>query len=147
MKGFITTLAVFGAATMFAVWTLIEIVTRLAPVLIVAVIGWAVVAAVRAHGRHRRDDNRLQELWAQTPRLDAPCPPTHRPVTAPPPQAPHDERFSLVRGEDTGFSARRTDGYLHVCASALPPTAAHRPRRPAPRRYCRQCTTRRSNRP
>lgn len=147
MKGFIAALAVIGAGATFAVWTLIEVVTRLAPLLIVVAIGWAVVATVSARSRHRRDDNRLQELWAQTPRPDAIRPPTQQPVAAPPPHTPHYQRPSLVREADTGFTARRNDGYLNVCASTLPPAAAHQPRQPVRQRCCRRCTTRRSNRP
>ncbi|MBY0441863.1 MAG: hypothetical protein K2Q25_06965 [Mycobacteriaceae bacterium] len=147
MKGFLAALSVIGAGAIFTVWTLIEVVTRLAPVLIVAVIGWVVVATVSAHGRHRRDDDRLHELWAQTPRTDAIRPPIQQPVAVPPPHTPHYQRPSLVREDDTGFTARRNYGYLNVCASTTPPAAAHQPRQPLPQRRCRRCTTRRSNRP
>ena len=147
MKAFITALSVIGIGAMFAVWALLELVARLAPVLIVAGIGWAVVAALRAHGRRVRDDDRLQALWAQTRRQDAVRPPTHQPVAMPLSHAPHRERFYLVRGDDTGFAAHRDDGYLNVCSPALPSAAPHQPRVPALRRRCRRRATRRSTRP
>jgi hypothetical protein len=145
VKGFIAAIGVIGVGAMFAVWTLVELVARLAPVLIVAVIAWAVVAAVRARGRRVRGDNRLQELWAQTQRLDAAEPPAQQPVAMP--HAPHYERFYLVCGDDTGFAARREDGYLGVCAPALPPAVAHQPRVRALRRRCNRRATRRRTRP
>lgn len=147
MKGFITAIGVIGTGAMFAAWALLELVARLAPVLIVVVIAWAVVAVMLARGRHVRDDNRLQELWAQTPRQDAAGPPAQQPVTMPLSHAPHHERFYLVRGDDTGFAAHRDDGYLNVCAPALPPAAADQPRVPALRRRYRRRATRRSTRP
>lgn len=140
MKGLTTAIGVMGAGATFAVWTLLELVARLAPVLIVGLSAWAVVAAVRAHGRRVRDNNRLQELWEQTPRLDAP-----RPPTMPLPHVPHHERFYPVRGDDAGFAAHRDDGYLNVGAPALPPAALPRPRVPALQR--RRRATRRSTRP
>jgi len=145
VKGFITAIGVIGTGAMFAAWALLELVARLAPVLIVVVIAWAVVAAVRARGRRVRDDNRLQEQWAQTPRQDAAGPPAKQPAAMPLSHAPHHERFYLVRGDDTGFASHRDDGYLNVCAPALPPAAAHQPRVPAlPRRYRRRATRRRT---
>jgi hypothetical protein len=147
VKGFITALGVIGAGTMFAVWALLELVARLAPVLIVAVIAWAVVATMRARGRRIRDDNRLPALWAQTRRQDAVRPPTQQPVAMPLSQAPHRERFYLVRGDDIGFAAHRDDGYLNVCSPALPPAAPHQPRVPALRRRCHRRVTHRSTRP
>jgi len=147
VKAFITAFSVIGIGAMFAVWALLELVARLAPVLIVAGIGWAVVAALRAHGRRVRDDDRLQALWAQTRRQDAVRPPTQQPVAMPLSHAPHRERFYLMRGDDTGFAAHRDDGYLNVCSPALPPAAPHQPRVPALRRRCRRRATRRSTRP
>jgi len=147
VKVFITALGVIGAGIMFAVWALLELVARLAPLLIVAVIAWAVVATMRARGRRVRDDNRLQALWAQTRRQDAVRPLTQQPVAMPLSHAPHRERFYLVRGDDAGFAAHRDDGYLNVCAPALPPAALHQPRLPARRRRCRRRATHRSTRP
>lgn len=145
MKGFITAIGVIGTSGMFAVWALIEFVARLAPVLIVAVIAWAVVAVVRARGRRVRGDDRLQEPWAQTPRPDASEPAAQQPVAMP--HAPHNEHFYLVRGDDTGFAARRDDGYLNVCAPALPPAVTHQPRVPSLRRRRHRRATRPRTRP
>lgn len=147
MRGFITAIGVIGTSAMFAAWALLELVARLAPVLIVVVIAWAVVTVVHARGRRVRDDDRLQERWAQTPRLDAVRPPAQQPAAMPLPHASHHERFYLARGEDTGFASHRDDGYLNVCAPALPPTAAHQPRVPALPRRCHRRATRRSTRP
>jgi hypothetical protein len=147
VKAFITALGVIGTGTIFAVWALLELIARLAPVLIVAVIAWAVVAMMRARGRRIRDDNRLQALWARTWRQEAVRPPTQQPVAMPPSHAPHRERFYLVRGDDTGFAAHRDDGYLNVCSPALPPAAPHHPRLPALRRRCHRRATHRSTRP
>ncbi|WP_454561740.1 hypothetical protein [Mycobacterium haemophilum] len=147
VKGFITALGGIGTGAMFAVWALIELVTRLASVLVVMIIAWAVFAVVRARRRRIRDDERLQELWAQTARVDAARPPAHQQVALPQPYAPHYEPFYLVRGDDTGFAADRDDGYLNVCAPALPSSGLHQLHLPARRRRCRRRPTRRRRRP
>lgn len=144
MKWFLAAVGVSGAGAVFAVWVLIELVARLAPVLIVAAIAWAVFAGIRAR-RRVGDDAHWHERWAQTPRSSAaPTPPT---VATPVPHAPHYERFYLVRGDDTGFAADRHDGYLHVSAPVLPPAVVHQSRVPALRRRHRRRPTRPSTRP
>ncbi|MGH3556051.1 MAG: hypothetical protein ACRDTK_00760 [Mycobacterium sp.] len=148
MKGFITAVSVFGAAAMFAVWALIELVARLAPVLLVGIVAWAVFAGVRARCRRDRYDDRLRELWAQTPRVGRTGPSVRQPVAMPLLRAPHYESFYLVRGDDTSFAVDRGDGYLNFSAPSLPPAIAHQPRVPALRRRARRRrSTRRSTRP
>lgn len=135
MKAFITALGAIGAGAIFAVWALVELVARLAPLLIVVGVAWAVFAMLHARRRRIRDDRRLQEQWAQTRRHGA---------ATPRPYAPHYERFYLVVGDDAGFAADRDDGYFNVCTAALPPALAHQPRVPGLRRSRRRATRRRT---
>ncbi len=136
MKGFITALGVIGAAAMFAVCALVELVSRLAPLLIAIGIAWVVFAVMRARRRRIHDDDRLQQQWAQARRLGAARPPAQ--PAAPARYTRHYERFYVVRGDDTRFAADRDDGYLNVCAPALPPAVAHQPHVPALRHYRRR---------
>lgn len=123
MKALLSALAVCAILVLFAALTVVELLIRLAPLLIVAAIGWALVAAARARRRRHADDARLLQVWAQQ----------HTPAAAHPPLAPshpaparaHRERAYLV-GHDTGVTAPRVDPYLHVDTPALPPAVAPR---------------------
>ncbi|MGV7254578.1 hypothetical protein PJI20_10145 [Mycobacterium kansasii] len=120
MKGLVAVLAAMAAGVVFVAIALIEIVERIAPLLVIGGFAWAVFAVVQARRRRRTvgDQDRLSRVWAHNP---ASLPPSPSPV---PPVTPHRERVYLVAGQDTGFGAHRSDGYLSVQAGPLP--AEHR---------------------
>ncbi len=122
MKALLSALAICAILVLFAALTLVELLIRLAPLVIVVAIGWTLVA----------DDARLVQMWAQHPAQAVPSPPA--PPTRPAPV--HRERTYLIAGRDIGFATPCEDPYLNVGTPA-PPTA-HRPPPRRPRRAHRR---------
>ena len=146
MKTLVAIIGACGVAAVFLAIAVAELLIRLAPLLILLAIGWAVFKVVRAQRRRDTDSARLQAQWLHTPAAAIPLPAVAPSVPA---LTPHYERVYLVTGEDSGFSADRSDGYLNVAAPALPPARAAAAPLPslAARRAARRRPTRRSVRP
>jgi hypothetical protein len=138
MKGLVAAVATVMTVLVAITVAIVELLIKLAPLLIVAGCLWVVLKLVRAHrARMAADDQRLVQAWA------------HQPVAAPtaqvvpeallPPVIAHRERMYVVRGEDTGLVSDRDDGYVHVSANVLPrvqrlPATYHHRRKFTPRR-------------
>ncbi|MDT5368439.1 MAG: hypothetical protein QOC62_2870 [Mycobacterium sp.] len=149
MKTLAAIIGACGVAAVFLAIAVAELLIRLAPLLILLAIGWAVFKVVRAQRHRDADSARLQAQWLQTPQAVIPAPAV---TPSLPPLTPHYERVYLVAGEDSGFGAGRSDGDLNVAAPALPPgRPAEAPAAPLPslaaRRAARRRPTRRSDRP
>jgi hypothetical protein len=146
MKTVAAIIGACGVAAVFLAIAVAELLIRLAPLLILLAIGWAVFKVVRAQRHRDADSARLQAQWLHAPQALIPAPAV---TPSLPPLTPHYERVYLVAGEDSGLGAGRSDGYLSVAAPALPPghpAAAPLPS-PAARRAARRRPTRRSSRP
>ncbi|MCA2304827.1 hypothetical protein JF770_14760 [Mycobacterium intracellulare] len=122
------------AAIMLAI---VELLIKLAPLLVAAGCLWGAVKLIRAHrARQAADEQRLLQPWSR------PAPQSSPQVGAStllPPVIAHRERMYVVRGEDTGLASDRDDGYVNVSAAALPrvhrlPAAYHHRRKFTPRR-------------
>jgi hypothetical protein len=146
MKTLAAIIGACGVAAVFLAIAVAELLIRLAPLLILLAIGWAVVKVVRAQRRRDADSARLQAQWLHTPTATTPLPTT---TPSAPALTPHYERVYLVTGADSGFGADRSDGYLNVAAPALQPARAAAAPLPslAARRTVRRRPTRRSVRP
>ncbi|MGH3971257.1 MAG: hypothetical protein ACRDTV_24930, partial [Mycobacterium sp.] len=123
MKGLVAALGMLITVVAVIVLAIVELLIKLAPLLVAAAVVWLVVKALRAaQSRHAGRDR----LWGppdvgpvQFAALPpAPWPgdiPAHSPATqaaqaALPPVIGHRERMYVVRGEDTGLLADREDG-------------------------------------
>ncbi|ETA91840.1 hypothetical protein O982_24940 [Mycobacterium avium 10-5581] len=143
MKGLVAAVATVMTVLVAITVAIVELLIKLAPLLIVAGCLWAVLKLVRAQrARMAADDQRLVQAWAHQPVA-------YQPVAAPtaqvvpeallPPVIAHRERMYVVRGEDTGLVSDRDDGYVHVSANVLPrvhrlPATYHHRRKFTPRR-------------
>ena len=80
MKGFLAMVGLLVTVVAVIVAALIELLIKLAPLLVAVVCVWALVRMVRAR-RRRADDDRLLRLWAQPLEAPAPAPAPlgHRP--------------------------------------------------------------------
>jgi hypothetical protein len=146
MKTLAAIIGACGVAAVFLAIAVAELLIRLAPLLILLAVGWAVFKVVRAQRRRGADSARLQAQWLHTHQAVIPAPAV---TPSLPPLTPHYERVYLVAGEDSGFGAGRSDGYLNVATPALPPgrpAAAPLPSLAA-RAGARRRPTRRSVRP
>ena len=125
MKALGAAIGVGVVSVAFLLIAVVDVLERLAPLLICLAIAWAAFSVIRARRRSSADDKRLLALWSPPPRIAAapPSPPT----AASPALNPHRERRYLVAGEDTGFASERPDGYLQVFGPALPPDPRPRP--------------------
>ena len=72
MKGFLAMVGLLVTVVALIVAAVIELLIKLAPLLVAVVCVWALVRMVRARRRRRADDDRLLRLWAQP--LEAPAP-------------------------------------------------------------------------
>lgn len=137
MKGLVATVAVLMTVIAATVFAIVELLIKLAPLLVAAGCGWVAVKLIRGHrARRAADEQHLMQAWSR-PALQAP--PQVAPSTLLPPVIAHRERMYVVRGEDTGLVSNRDDGYVNVSATALPrvhrlPATYHHWRKFTPRR-------------
>lgn len=155
MKGLIAALAMLITVGFAVVCALVELLIKLAPLLVLAAGIWIAIKVWRTWRRKRRDSRGHHETpweWqypAQGPNSSAEFQPIERPaVASPAPTSPapasagsaalppviaHHHRSFVVRGDESGLLTDREDGYLYVSAHELPrvPRAAathqHRP--------------------
>nr|VTP03862.1 hypothetical protein BIN_B_05284 [Mycobacterium riyadhense] len=113
MKAVAALLAMTVTVLALLVITMVELLAKLAPLLIVGVVAWAAVMACRA--RQRRPVPATGGV--RTGVIDVAAGPQY----ALPPRMQHQERVYVIRGEETGLSTLRPDGYLKVSADQLPP--------------------------
>jgi hypothetical protein len=141
MKGLVATVAVLMTVIAAIVLAIVELLIKLAPLLVAAGCVWVAVMLIHAHraqrARRAADEQRLMQAWSR-PALQAA--PQVAPSTLLPPVIAHRERMYVVRGEDTGLVSNRDDGYVNVSATALPPVH----RLPATYHHRRKFTPRRA---
>lgn len=137
MKGLVATAAVLMTVIAAIVLAIVELLIKLAPLLVAAACLWGAAKLIGAHrARGAADEERLKQDLSRT----APQgPPQAAPSTPLPPVIAHRERMYVVRGEDTGLASDRDDGYVKVSATALPrvqrlPATYHHRRKFTPRR-------------
>jgi hypothetical protein len=137
MKGLVATVAVLMTVIAAIMLAIVELLIKLAPLLVVAGCVWLAVKLIRAHrARQAAEEQRLMQAWSR-PASQYPAQPA--PSTPLPPLIAHRERMYVVRGEDTGLVSDRDDGYVNVSATALPrvhrlPATYHHRRKFTPRR-------------
>lgn len=138
MKGLVAAVATVTTVLAAITLAIVELLVKLAPLLVVAACLWAALKLVRAHrARMAADDQRLVQAWAHQPVAQ----PTAQaaPEALLPPVIAHRQRMYVVRGEDTGLVCDRDDGYVNVSANVLPrvqrlPATYHHRRKFTPRR-------------
>lgn len=137
MKGLVAAVATLMTVLVAITLAIVELLVRLAPLLVAAACLWTAFKLIRAHrARRAAEDQRLVQVWSQ---------PVAQPAAQAAPQAllppviAHRQRMYVVRGEDTGLVADRDDGYVNVSANVLPrvhrlPATYHHRRKFASRR-------------
>jgi hypothetical protein len=118
MKALVAMVAVLMTVIAAITLAIVELLIKLAPLLVAAGCLWGAVKLVRAHrARQAADAQRLMQAWSRpVPQAS----PQAAPSTLLPPVIAHRERMYVVRGEDTSLTSDRDDGYLNVSATALP---------------------------
>ena len=159
MKALLSTLAVCAVGTAFTAMVIVDLLIRLTPLLIVAGLAWALLAAGARH-RDQAGHPRLSGCWADQRLPFRPAPAAPRRVSPPIPPPPtlctqrvsapahapvtrHHKRYYLDIGDNTGVTAPRNDSYLcvlYVAAPAMAPAAAARPFTPGTARRHRRIT-------
>ncbi|BBX88063.1 hypothetical protein [Mycolicibacterium aubagnense] len=132
------TLMAAGAVLASAVVLLLSIVAALIAVVVDAIVKLlplivlVLVAVAVVHWRRGRkaqqcaDDARLRTQWSRITTEPA----VARPAVPLPVRSAPRGRVYLVRGDDSGLSSGREDGYVKVAAAQLPPARdAHAPAR------------------
>jgi len=118
MKGILAVFGVGATLMVLLVAAIVQLIMRLAPLLILTAAAYAVFAAARARRcRRAPGPDHLEVLWATGPHA------AYAP-TVPPPVRPHQQRTYLVMHQDSGFTAARPYGYLTLQPHPLP--AEHR---------------------
>jgi hypothetical protein len=145
MKGLVAIFGLLMAVIVVITFVIVELLVKLAPLLVAATCIWGAVKVMRAHrARRAADQDRLRRRWGQPvgelPELT--------PTAPVPPVIAHRERACVVRGDDTGLLSNRDDGYVRVSAQPVPRverlSASHQQRRPmVPRRTAARRSERR----
>ena len=142
MKGLIAALGMLLTVGVLVAYTVVELVIKLAPLLVLAAWIWIAIKVWRSRRKPRGDRGHIEAPWdwalpaqgplvrgavpqttpsptagpvASAPAMAAPAPPA-----ALPPVIAHQLRSFVVRGQDSGLLADREDGYLYVSAQDLP---------------------------
>jgi len=142
MRALIAALGVVITVGALVVYTVVELLIKLAPLLVLAAWIWIAIKVWRSRRERRENRGHIDSPWEwehPSQRLlppDASVQPTPWPAavevaSAPPAAAPasaaslppviaHQDRSYVVRGHDSGLLADRGDGYLYVSAQDLP---------------------------
>lgn len=148
MKWLLVLMGLVMTTTVVIALVMVELLIKLAPLIVLAAITWAVVAAVRGRTARRAAgpviDEHPDSPWIPTSTPTAPVGPLRDPA---PPLPVHRDRVYLVRGEDVSLATTGRGLPLKVVTAAVP---AEIPRHPhPPLRYLKRHrrSTRKSSRP
>lgn len=126
MKGLIALFAMGATVVVGLLITLVEVMEKLIPLLIVGACVWGGVIGWRTYQcRAGRSDNRARAQHSRGLTVPYYAGPTRVPTAAPclaalPPKMQHQERVYVVRDDETGMETLRPDGYPRVSADQLP---------------------------
>lgn len=153
MKGLIAALGMLITVGVLVAYTVVELVIKWAPLLVLAAGIWIAIKVWRSRRKRHESRAHIEAPWewehpaqrsasgGAVPPI-APSPPAGPVAAAPamaapasvaplPPVIAHQDRSFVVRGKDSGLLADREDGYLYVSAQDLPRV----PRVPAARQH------------
>lgn len=140
MRALIAVLGVLVTIGVLVVCTVVELLIKLAPLLVLAAWIWIAIKVWRWRRERRENRGHIESPWewehpAHGPvGAQAACTPVPAAAgsAAPlPPVIAHQDRSFVVRGHDSGLLADREDGSLYVSATDLPRV----PRVPAARQH------------